>query len=198
MASWFRIMTVGFTGHDDVVFRFSPKKIYDDNAEMQSAYLAQHVSMRELLDTCGAAFENNFIVRAGLAGIKRYEEILGIVPDVLLDDIELRRKRGINKLALTIPYTETFLRQYLEAVFGAGKWALEVDPVGLTLYVYIETDSPQIYNQTVRDIAQIIPANLGFTADGDTPYTHRYLNREYTHEQMTALTFGELSKYANL
>jgi len=195
MSSWVKVTTVGFMDESDVVFRFTPK-LYDENLDMQAVYTAQHIEAKKLFDALLSAYRDNFIVTASVGGIRRYEEILGIVPDERLDDLETRRKRVINKLAMNTPYTRLFLEQYLETVFGAGNWSLNIDDVNLILYIDIETESIQIYNQAVRDIGQIIPANLDYRPTGDVPFTHRYLGNRFTHEQMTQFTYGELSQYA--
>jgi hypothetical protein len=169
---------------------------YAENQTMISIYEAQQAEVDKVFAFIKDINKNNFITTADIEGILAYEKILGISADEINDDLELRRLRVINKLALRTPFTRIFLEQMLETIFGHGNWTLEIDPVALTMFMYVITDSPQIYNQTVSDIGDIVPANIEFSHAGEVPYTHIYLNTHHTHESMEQFTFGELSQFA--
>ena len=180
----------------NLVARYSQRALYDNNTEIQAIYNAQGEQILIISGGIDRSFYNNFIIKAGIDGIRRFEVLLGIIADEALEDIEFRRTRVLNRLGLHPPYTRLFLEQMLTSIFGAGNWEMEIDPVSLTFEVYVETADWQTYDMTMENIRNIIPANLGFISASVVPYTHVYLRRHYTHDEMSALTQGELSQFA--
>lgn len=177
------------------VFRFVPS-LYSENITIKELNKSQNAEIEMLNTGANNAFKNNFIITSDIVGIRRYEAILNIIADELKDTLEFRRNRLYSKHAMIAPFTRIFLEQQLETIFGNGKWILDIDSDNYAIYIDIETSIPSLYEQTIADIAEIIPANLTVIAVSIVPYTHEYLNRNYTYEQMEQLDYEELSKYS--
>lgn len=171
-------------------------RIYDGNDTMQAIADALNPAFDKLNSSVKVSFLDNFILTAGIKGIRNYERILGIIPDVLKDTVEFRRARVINRLAQMPPFTEVFLRQKLNTIFGEGNWNLEVNANEYRINIDVETNVKNLFDSTMEDIRRIIPANLTMVTAALTPYTHRYLNKTYTHAEMAQFTQGHLSQYA--
>lgn len=140
--------------------RLKFNRIYDENETIREIRNAQEPEFDKLENASESAFYDNFIITAGIQGIRNYEQILDIIPDTINETTEFRRGRVINRLASMPPFTEIFLRQKLNTIFGAGNWSLIVDHKIYTIYIDVATRVRNLYEQTIDDIRQIVPANL--------------------------------------
>lgn len=127
---------------------------------MQEIYRVQRQEIELFNKRAEIAFYNNFALTADITGIERYERILKIIPSPSTEDLEFRRGRVINRLALGPPFTEIFLRQRLESIFGKENVQLVVDHDIYTVYFSVETEIYELYRDTVYEIRQLIPADL--------------------------------------
>lgn len=192
MASWFELTLITEKA-DDKVFRLIPH-VHKDNKTIYAIATTQNIELNMAEDIARKAFNNNFIITSDIDGIRQYEVILNIRPDEG-QSTELRRAAVRNKLGMMLPFTWIFLTQLLESLFGPGKWFLEINLPNLLVEIDVETNVAGLYDQTMRDIRELIPANIKLISMDIKPYTHRYLNRHYTHKEMEQFTQGELSKY---
>lgn len=179
----------------DKVLRYAPE-LYIDNIDMLAVYNAQKLELIMFGQKSNQAFLNNFVKTCDLEGIRRWEKIFNILADEINDSLEYRKSRVMNKLVQQLPYTKIFLEQMLSSLFGENNYILQIINNTYIIYIDIETDIDGLYNDTIRNIRNIVPANMTIEAIQVIPYIHLYLNRYYTYEEMEQLTYGELSQYA--
>lgn len=142
------------------MLRLKFNRIYDENETIEEIRIAQENELDKLENASESAFLDNFIMTAGIQGIRNYEQILDIAPDTINDTIEFRRGRIINRLSSMPPFTEIFLRQKLNTIFGSGRWSLVVDHAIYTIFIDVDTRIRNLFQQTISDIRQIVPANM--------------------------------------
>lgn len=177
------------------VLRFAPD-LYIDNKDMLAVYNAQANELKLFGENSQRAFLNNFVKRCDKNGIKRWEKIFNILADEINDSLEYRQARVLNKLLQQPPFTKIFLEQMLENLFGKDKYTLQILNNEYIIKIDIETNIDGLYEDTLINIRNIIPANMVLQTIQVEEYMHLYLNRHYTYGEMEALTYGELSKYA--
>ena len=177
------------------VLRLAPD-LYIDNKDMLAVYNAQLDEITLLGEKSQRAFLNNFVKRCDETGIKRWEKIFNILADEINDSLEYRQARVMNKLVQQPPFTKIFLEQMLENLFGADKYVLQILNNEYIIKIDIETNIDGLFENTIKDIRNLIPANMVLQVIQLEEYIHLYLNRYYTYGDMEALTYGELSKYA--
>ena len=180
-----------------IVFRFAPD-IYDEenNQTMLEIYRVQGTELNGYENIIYRIFLNNYIMLADIEGIRRFEAIYNIKADETTETIDFRRARLINKLATLPPFTKIFLEQMLNTIFGEDNVHIDIIYNEYRLQIMIDTDIENLFEETMKEIRQIIPANIILEEYQLTPYTHRYLNRYYTHQQMEQFDYNELSRYA--
>lgn len=181
--------------NNEKIFRAANDK-YSGNLTMLAIYDAQLQELDSNSSLIYQAFLNNFVKHADIEGVRRFEAIFFIQADEENETIELRKARIINKFAMQLPYTKIFVEQMLSTIFGEDNIEFDVDYSAYKVRVGIETDIEGLVNETMKDLRNIIPANMIIEKIIYEPYMHRYLKRHYTHEQMQQFTQGELSQYA--
>lgn len=134
--------------------------LYYDNRSMNSILDTEQIEIDKIKSQTLDAFHDNFALTATIRGIENYERILRITPDPATESIEFRRNRIIMRLGMFLPYTKFFLQEFLNGVFGDGNWNLVVDHLIYTIYIDVETNIYGLYEQTMKDVRELIPANL--------------------------------------
>lgn len=180
---------------DRQIFRFAPD-IYNQNETMLQVYERQHGEINQYEQLIIQSFLNNFVKKCNLEGVRRFEKVFGIQANEEEDTMELRKARIINKFAFHLPYTRIFVEQMLETIFGEGNSIFYVVYNDYKAKVDIETEIQGLVEETLKDLRQIIPANIIIEVILYEKYMHRYLKKYYTHNDLKQFTYGELSQYA--
>lgn len=178
------------------VLRYAPADFYDENLDMLAVYRAQGIDINIADKNSYQNFLNNFVLYCNLEGIRRWEKLFNILADEAKDSLEYRQQRVLQKLLQVPPYTKIFLEQMLESLFGADKFDLQIDENSYKISIYIETSSDDLYDDTLKNIRIIVPANMTIETIKADKYIHLYLNKHYTYGEMEQFTYGELSRYA--
>jgi len=194
MSSYFFLTLDTSRTDNDIVFRFL-NRLYSENITMNEIAETARNEINLAQINLETTFLNNFISPANMDGVQNYENILNIIPDASLESLEFRKSRIINRLAMSPPFTKHFLEQMLSIIFGPENFYFRIDYDNCSIYIDIETQISMLYDQTLNDIRQMIPANMKLISIMLVPFTHKYLNRHYTHDEMKQFTFGELSQY---
>lgn len=105
---------------------------------------------------------SQFVLIADEDGIAKYEDILGIIPNLLTESLEFRRDRIINRISLTTPFTFRFLKNRLDETIGEGKWSAYIDFDNYTLYVESSATDQTWFEEIRITIGNIKPANIVF------------------------------------
>ena len=182
---------------DKKVFRYAPD-IYVENEEMLAVYNSQNIEIEELGSNSLKNFLNNFLKSCDVEGVRRFEKILDILADEILETLEFRKLRVLNRLVQQPPYTKIFLENMLKGIFGEDNVSLKVTENDYIIEVVIHTSIDGLYDDTIQELRKIIPANIVIKALQVEPYMHMYLNKKFTYKQMEQLTQGELSQYAGV
>lgn len=180
---------------DRLIFRFAPD-IYSENETMLQVYERQNEQLDNTSSLIYQVFLNNYVKTCDLEGIRKFEKIFYIQADEVNDSMDLRKARVLNKLAQHLPFTRIFVQRMLKNLFGEGKAEFRVKNNEYTCEVDIETTIHGLVEETLKDLRQIIPANMIISIILSEPYMHRYLAKYYTYGQLERFTYGELSQYA--
>ena len=168
--------------------------LYKGNKSAEAIYNAYDIQFKILETKSENIFFNTFVITANEIGLAKFERILKIIPDIN-DTLDFRRGRIINRLSQQSPFTEVWLRQTLANIFGENNYIVNVDVENYVVYIDVLTKTGNLFEQTMLDMRQIIPANMILKTSETVQYTHRYLNINYTHQEMQQFTQGELSQY---
>lgn len=181
--------------NNEKIFRAANDK-YSGNLTMLAIYDAQLQELDSNSSLIYQAFLNNFVKYADIEGVRRFEAIFYIQADEEHETIELRKARIINKFAMQLPYTRIFVEQMLSTIFGEDNIEFDVNYPAYKVRVGIESNIDGLINETMKDLRNIIPANMIMEQIIYQPYMHQYLRRHYTHNQLAEFTHGVLSQYA--
>ena len=176
----------------NTVFRFRPEPT-KGNLTFEALYGVQKDEMEEVNSNVTQVFLNNFIRNADLKGVEMFERMYRIKADESLT-LEERREIVYNKMTFKSPFTRQRLDYLLTNIFGKNTYSYSVDPKTLVLRINVPNKiSNKVYNRYIRDLRNIIPANVYIILA--TPYTYIYLGT-FTYEQLQAYTYYELSQYS--
>lgn len=104
--------------------------------------------------------ENQFIETANEEGLRRYEQMLNIVP---VNDIEMRRFNILNKYNSTSPFTIGWLTNTLNTIIGRGEFLIDLDYSTYTLTISVVKNKEHLIENLKMDLRKRIPANLVLT-----------------------------------
>ena len=96
-----------------------------------------------------------YIPYASGIGLKRWEKLLGLPSS---GSVEKRRQEILLVLQSRLPYTETFLKDYLEEVLGDV--ILTVDYGQYSISIEAGSENEEILSSLSVQLRQIIPANM--------------------------------------
>lgn len=135
------------------------------------------------------ALDNQFVKTCGKQGLKRFENLLGIVPKAS-DTDAVRRFRILTRFNEQLPYTEKTLHQQLETLCGKGGYTLEVAHDAYKVTARVKMDAEGKYDEVGALLGRILPANMSLdlsllynTYAQLMPYTHAQLSA-HTHEAL--------------
>ena len=138
--------------------------IYDKNTEIKALISAEKKEFQQVFEAkIQTDFKNTFIATADLAGIERFELMLGIQADPTTEDIEFRRQRLWNRLNSNPLYTERFLQGKLDEIIGKDIWYYEINYNNYTLDIYITRPGKQWLNELRVFLTKIMPCNIVWT-----------------------------------
>lgn len=96
-----------------------------------------------------------YVTTATNIGLKRWETMLGLPSS---GTVEKRRQEILLILQSRLPYTETFLKNYLEDILGDV--LLTVDYGNYNVSVEVGSESEPLLVSITSQLRQIIPANM--------------------------------------
>lgn len=123
--------------------------------EMQGIASAVQPQIDALWNETEYLLDELYIPYASGIGLKRWEKLLGLPSS---GSVEKRRQEILLVLQSRLPYTETFLKDYLEKVLGDviltvdyGKYSVSIETGG---------ENEEILSSLSVQLRQIIPANM--------------------------------------
>lgn len=113
-------------------------------------------------------FANTFIFDTDLAGVERWESMLGIYPPAGASLFD-RRAAIFLMVNGTAPYTEKSFEVLTDGMYHKGAVTLEVHPNTYTVVLNLDDDMPERINEVRRYARLIIPANMTIQAARTVP-----------------------------
>ena len=104
-------------------------------------------------------FSNTFVLSADVVGVRRWENMLNILP-LATDTIDERKKNILAVINATLPYTERRLNEIMDALCGADSYRTKLDILRSELGIYLDTDKTMAYSKVFTVLRSIIPANI--------------------------------------
>lgn len=136
--------------------------IYDGIVEMEALISSEEALMdiarRELV----SAFANTFVLTSDESGVIMFERMLGITASLQTEDLEFRRDRVLNRLAMSPPFTFNFLKLKLNEIIGENKWTAYIDFESHTLYVEAAATDQNWYSEVEFTVNRVKPCNMVF------------------------------------
>ena len=146
----------------------------------------------EMVDSWGAvedAMNDQFIVDATENGVKRWEKILGIVPQATLT-LDERKFTILTRINEQLPFTLRTLEESLKSLCGKDGYVVQLQANEYILVVKVALVAVQNYNDVERLLQRIVPANMIIqlsiiynTHEVLGAFTHQRLHN-YTHYQL--------------
>lgn len=132
-----------------------------DYAEYQGLTAGEQPEFERAWDRADELLDNQFVLTAGNLGLSRWEEILGIVSQTE-EGIEARRARVLAQLNIHLPYTMSWLRQWLD--YLCGPQSHEIDLADYQLLIRLDYDTLPGADRLAAKIFEMLtlalPANL--------------------------------------
>ena len=123
--------------------------------EMQGITAAVQSQIDKLWNETEYLLDELYIPYASGIGLKRWEKLLGLPSS---GSVEKRRQEILLVLQSRLPYTETFLKEYLEEVLGDV--ILTVDYGQYSVSIETGSENETILSSLSAQLRQIIPANM--------------------------------------
>lgn len=177
---------------ENYVKRFSPE-IMKTNDTMQSLYSVQRDEIETFNIEINSTIDNTFFQSLNLYGIQKWEKILRLESNANLD-INTRRDLLLTKRRFRPPFTRQNLQNILESVWGKGNYVFEMYPNEFQLIIDIHTNEPEVYLKFRKYIKNLIPANMYVIFS--IQYTYLYLFRNLSYNNLSAISYAELSRYS--
>ena len=160
-----------------------------DFSEMKKLARAEQDQAEKLWKSCESIWDNNFIDTLDSRGCDRWEAMLHIKPK---DSYTLAERRNNIKSRVVEqrPFTVKKLRQMLEAICGAGKYELSIEPDKYKITCKIELTSKNMLSDVQELLARMVPANM--VIDLNLKYNTYKMLTQFSHKQLKVYTQSQL------
>lgn len=136
--------------------------VYKGFTEMEQIVNVDDVNIDAAERALKDLVDNQWILTANESGIKAYEDMLGIIPDLAEESLQFRRDRLINRFSNRMPFTIRAFKQKLDAVIGADNYSLTIDNDNYTIYLQSSSVNQIWYTETMVTISGMKPCNMIF------------------------------------
>lgn len=136
--------------------------------EIQEICKVEDAELNDLYGQIWRWFANTFIFQTDIAGVERWEKMLGIYPE---EGATLYDRRAAIFLMVngTTPYTEKSFEVLTDGMYYKGAVTLAVNPNTYTVILNLASDMTERINEIRRYARLIIPANMTIQAASITP-----------------------------
>lgn len=136
--------------------------IYKGFTEMEQIVNIDDVNIDAAEGAFNELVDNQWVSTASETGIKAYEAMFGIIPDLTEETLQFRRDRLINRFSSRMPFTTAALRQKLDAIIGAENYSLTIDYNQYIIYLQSSSSNQVWYTETMLTISGMKPCNMVF------------------------------------
>ena len=171
-------------------------KVYEDVEEIDTLIEVEQELFSSAEDQVNLVKSNQYILTNTEEGIAQHEKQLGIIPNVMTEDLNLRRQRIINRISTRPPFTLEYLKQRLDVLVGVGKYTVTMDYENYTLYVESSASNQFWGNEISVTMNLIKPANIVYinipyvSEDVDISEEVSYNQIEYNYRLGTSWVLG--------
>lgn len=132
-------------------------------AEFKEITAAEDPWMDNIQGLAGKILDNAFIQDCDIQGIKRYENMLGLMPDTA-SGLEERKQAVLMHLNNKPPYTYRTLLKKLEVLYGAGNYEVSGDLTRYIINVRVHSELRGQKKVVETMLGWFLPVNMEFTA----------------------------------
>lgn len=129
--------------------------------EIKVLMVSEQAELEIIEEALNGTMDNAFIMDSNLAGITRYEKMLGITPNVY-DTLEARRVRIMARWNNMVPYTYRELIKKLDALCGKRNYVLEPDFNSYQLGITTNLQLSSQVEELEKLLNNIVPCNILF------------------------------------
>ena len=150
--------------HETKLKEYLPEFIYNIK-DIGASAEAIDTQIKKAWDALNRAYANAFISTADEDGIKVFEKTLGITPDPG-ESLEDRREYALMMWNYSIPFTENYLKEYLEGMYGQNGYTYSKNAQKSEIYVTVDSYDENKTQRTKNVLRHMIPAHelLSFIA----------------------------------
>ena len=127
--------------------------------EFKEIALTEEEELRSLLEATERTINNLFIETADEYGIKKFEDMMGITPE-MGDTLSIRRSRVLTRWASREIYTSSALHDLLTAYCGEGKFNIEELYNAYVVRIIAEMPVKGSMETVHSALREILPCNL--------------------------------------
>lgn len=164
-------------------------EVFRDIREMKAHAVAQRPELEREWAAVEELYNDQFLYLMGESGVAQWEKMLNISHKET-DTLEDRRFRIINRFNAQLPYTYKMLEYHLTQMCGADGYSMSYNASAWTLIIKIALTSKEQFDEVLKLVEQMIPANL--ILDYDLMYNKYEMLSKYTYAQLAAYTYGAL------
>lgn len=132
---------------------------------------------------------NLFILHTNIAGIEKWERLLGITPQATRS-LSDRQFLVLALIGAQLPYTVGRLHEQLTALCGREGYAVALTHTSFTLEVKVNLIAKNSFHDVDALLSRVIPANL--IVDLKLIYNQHLTLAGFTHAQLGAFTHHHL------
>ncbi|WP_074438609.1 YmfQ family protein [Clostridioides difficile] len=134
-------------------------QILQDKEEYEKIFNADNKEIKTLNDKLDDVLNDQFLENLTISGVKRWEKIMSIVPKSN-ESLEDRRFRIFSKYISKLPYSERFLRNWLDSIVGEGNYELTVNNATYNIHLESDARNQDWFNEVHSFVSNIKPCNM--------------------------------------
>lgn len=134
-------------------------QILQDKEEYIKAFNADNKEIRILHDKLDDVLNDQFLEDLTITGIKRWEKIMSIVPKSN-ETLEDRRFRIFSKYISKLPYSEKFLRNWLDNIVGEGNYELTINNSTYNIHLESDARNQDWFEEVHSFVSSVKPCNM--------------------------------------
>lgn len=160
--------------------------VIGETKEIKEICNTEQKEVSDLWDGVSQVLKEMYLEDMSEYGVNRLEKIIGLTPfdTDTISDRKFRIKTWSNS---DLPYTKQKLMSMLENLCG-NDYQLSLD--GFNLTVKLGLGIKKQYNEVVKMLERVVPANIVITVD--LLYNTYEMLAQYTHAELSAYTHGQL------
>ncbi|MCC0638511.1 YmfQ family protein [Clostridioides sp. ES-S-0001-02] len=134
-------------------------QILQDKEEYEKIFNADNKEIKTLNDKLDDVLNDQFLEDLTITGIKRWEKIMSIVPKSN-ESLEDRRFRIFSKYISKLPYSERFLRNWLDSIVGEGNYELTINNATYNIHLESDARNQDWFEEVHSFVSSIKPCNM--------------------------------------